>query len=77
MTLSASVKTISLFIVRIVQEGGPDEAVNVRPPWRGVVRHLQSGRELHFLDLNDIAPFIAGFLAAGAASDRPERAQEG
>jgi len=74
--LSATAKTISLFIVRIVQEGGPDETVNVRPSWRGVVRHLQSGRELHFLDLNDIAPFIAGFLATGAASEQPEQAQE-
>lgn len=70
--MSVSAKTISLFIVRIVQE----EAVNMRPSWRGVVRHLQSGRELHFLDLNDIAPFIAGFLATGTASEQPEQAQE-
>lgn len=74
--MPVSVKTISLFLVRIVQEHSTEEAGNGRPPWRGVVRHLQSGHELHFLDLNDIVPFIAGFLDAGAASDQRAQAQE-
>lgn len=58
-------RTVSLFIVRIVQEPDSGQTTDARFPWRGLVRHLQSGREQHFRDLRDMVTFIAEFLPAG------------
>jgi hypothetical protein len=38
------------------------------PRWRGGVRHLQSEREQHFLDVSDAALFIAEFVPKVEAS---------
>lgn len=73
--MSPSPKVITSFIIRIVQDSSEGEASASPPRWRGVVRHLQSGREQHFLDVSDVALFIAEFIPKMEPS--PPRPPEG
>ncbi|MGH2544483.1 MAG: hypothetical protein ACRDIB_16955 [Ardenticatenaceae bacterium] len=53
-------RVITSFIVRIVEESAPGGPAP--HSWRGIVRHLQSGREQNFLDVSDVALYIAEFI---------------
>ncbi len=73
--LSPPPKVITSFIVRIVQDSPEGESSGSPPRWRGVVRHLQTGREQHFLDVSDAALFIAEFVPK--VENSPPRPAEG
>lgn len=60
--LSPSPKVITSFIVRIVQDNAASGEAATPLRWRGIVRHLQSGREQNFLDVSEAALFIAEFI---------------
>jgi len=60
--LTSPARVITSFIVRIVQDSPEGEAHALPPRWHGIVRHLQSGREYHFLDVNELALFIAEYI---------------
>lgn len=62
VVLSPPPKVITSFIVRIVQDSLEGEPTGSAPRWRGIVRHLQSGREQNFLDVSEVALFIAEFV---------------
>ena len=69
--LSPPPKVITSFIIRIVQDSPEGEAAGFPPRWRDVVRHLQSGREQNFLDVSDVALFIAEFVPKVEISPPP------
>ncbi len=69
--MSPPPKVITSFIIRIVQDSPEGEASGSPPRWRGIVRHLQSGREQHFLDVSDVALFIAEFVPKVETSPPP------
>jgi hypothetical protein len=48
------------FIVRFWLE--PRELENARPIWRGVVKHVASGRKLYLKNIEEVKQFIVSYL---------------
>jgi hypothetical protein len=49
---------ISSFILRIIQTENYPE----RSPFRGTIRHIQTGREANFWNWQDIQEFVESFI---------------
>ena len=60
---------IHAFIVKIWLEDSPEPAEG---SWRGHVTHVPSKKRRHFLELDAITDFIAGYLTVPAPSSAPE-----
>lgn len=50
------------FLVRIWSE--PREIEHARPEWRGMVEHIPSGQRRYVKSLDELAAFIASYLAS-------------
>jgi len=65
--------TIASFILRFVQEQAPSSEPTL-PPWRGVIRHVQSDEETHFTNVDDALAFIAHYVdLTGEATGQVDR----
>jgi len=50
---------ISSFVIRIIKESDPQLAAS---PYRGIIQHVQSDRELSFTNWADVEMFIQQFV---------------
>ncbi len=50
---------IASFILRFTQESGPSPSSR---PWYGVIRHVQSKEEVHFVHVEEALEFIARYV---------------
>lgn len=55
-------RDISSFVLRFTQDIWQDEQGEPRVEWRGHVRHVQDGRELHFKDVAEAVAFFQEVL---------------
>ena len=53
--------TIASFILRFTKEHGAEDE-RVTPPWRGVIRHVQTNEEARFTQIEDALDFLARFV---------------
>ncbi len=51
--------TIASFILRFTQE---QPSAGEGAPWRGVIRHVQSNEQAHFVRIEDALAFIAHYV---------------
>lgn len=52
---------ISSFVIRFVMDGSAGTAQNI-PPYRGVIRHIQTDEEVNFIHWEDVEKFIRRFV---------------
>lgn len=50
---------VTSFVIRFKQELPGKAAVS---PWRGLIRHVQTSEEIHFLQIEDALGFMAQFV---------------
>lgn len=64
---------VTSFVIRFRQEqtGGLST-----PPWRGLIRHIQTSQEAHFTCIEDAVDFIAQFVEVSYRSEREVCAPE-
>ncbi|MBN1811670.1 MAG: hypothetical protein JXA14_07535 [Anaerolineae bacterium] len=53
--------TIASFILRFTQEQAPEACTDIGP-WRGVIRHVQSNEQAHFLHIEDALAFMSHYV---------------
>lgn len=53
---------LNSFVLRFMQETGPDEKTRRASAWHGIVRHVQSNTERHFTRWDDALTFISEFV---------------
>ncbi len=51
--------SISSFVIRIIEEPAQNESAAT---YRGIIRHIQSERELSFINWSDVESFIQQFV---------------
>jgi hypothetical protein len=50
---------VTSFVIRFKQE---QPSVHAAPPWRGLIRHVQTSREIHFTKIDEALDFMAQFV---------------
>lgn len=50
---------ISSFVIRIIEESAENESTAT---YRGIIRHIQSEREISFINWSDVESFIQQFV---------------
>ncbi|MCP4426667.1 MAG: hypothetical protein GY803_19415 [Chloroflexi bacterium] len=50
---------VTSFVIRFKQEQASSSAA---PPWRGLIRHVQTSQEAHFTHIEDALSFMAQFV---------------
>ena len=59
------------FVLRFVYDQPPGETTASAARWHGVVRHVQSNEELHFIRWADAVAFIERFAQLDQPTDQP------
>jgi len=54
-------KTVDSFVLRFVQDAGSDRSA-LGITWQGIIRHVQSGKELRFTSSYDALNFLNSFV---------------
>ncbi len=72
-------KNVISFVVRFVQgiESVPGSTGGSGAGWRGLVRHIQSGEEVHFLRLEEVTEFMRRFVPVNEPPRQAERGEKG
>ncbi len=66
------------FVLRFVYEGAPegtpegDANASAAPAWHGVIRHVQSSAERHFVRWEEAMGFIGEYVDVGQAKMEPD-----
>jgi uncharacterized protein YheU (UPF0270 family) len=56
-----SEKTVDSFVLRFVQDFGSDRT-SLGISWQGIIRHVQSGKEIRFTSSYDAINFLNNFV---------------
>jgi pterin-4a-carbinolamine dehydratase len=64
---------VTSFVIRFKQEQTSCHAV---PPWRGLIRHVQTSNEIHFTDFKEALSFMAQFVSIDQYEEFVERPSE-
>lgn len=59
--------TVTSFILRFTQEH-LSEIESSADAWRGVIRHVQTGEQTHFIQMEDALAFIARYVDIGSGA---------
>jgi hypothetical protein len=61
---------VTSFVIRFRQERTD---CNAAPPWRGLIRHIQSSEEIHFTNIEDALRFMAQFVEITQPAENEDR----
>lgn len=65
-------KIVDSFVLRFVQDAGSDRSA-LGITWQGVIRHVQSGKELRFTSSYDALNFLNNFVEFKIVEDEEQK----
>jgi hypothetical protein len=73
--MMAETKVVS-FVLRFVRNESTNESGHPLTGWYGLIRHVQSGDERHFVHWDDAVAFIAHYVRVDKKSTDGEKGRE-